>query len=37
MPSYYQWTKFNPYGKHLDLSVAGKYRPVGFNKNDFVT
>ena len=37
MSSYYQGTKFNPYGKHGDLSEAGKYRPFGVNRNDFVT
>ena len=37
MSSYYQGTKFNPYGKHGDLSYAGKYRPIGVNRNDFVT
>ena len=37
MSSYYQGTKFNPYGKHGDLSCAGKYRPIGVNRNDFVT
>ena len=37
MSSYYQGTKFNPYGKHGDLSSAGKYRPIGVNRNDFVT
>ena len=37
MSSYYQGTKFNPYGKHGDLSLAGKYRPIGVNRNDFVT
>ena len=31
MSSYYQGTKFNPYGKHGDLSEAGKYRPIGAN------
>ena len=35
MSSYYQGTKFNPYGKHGDLSEAGKYRPV--NRTNFVT
>ena len=35
--SYYQGTIFNPYGKHGDLSSAGKYRPIGVNRNDFVT
>ena len=37
MSSYYQGTKYNPYGKHGDLSYAGKYRPIGVNRNDFVT
>ena len=37
MSSYYQGTKFNPYGKHGDLSEAGKYRPVGVNRTNFVT
>ena len=37
MSSYYQGTKFNPYGRHGDLSFAGKYRPIGVNRNDFVT
>ena len=37
MSSYYQGTKFNPYGRHGDLSEAGKYRPIGVNRNDFVT
>ena len=37
MSSYYQGTKFNPYGKHGDLSEAGKYRPIGVNRTNFVT
>ena len=37
MSSYYQGTKYNPYGKHGDLSEAGKYRPVGVNRTNFVT
>ena len=37
MSSYYQGTEFNPYGKHGDLSNKGKYRPIGINRNDFVT
>ena len=37
MSSYYQSTKFNPYGKHGDLSDAGKYRPIGVNRTNFVT
>ena len=37
MSSYYQGTKFNPYGKHGDLSDAGKYRPIAVNRTNFVT
>jgi len=37
MSSYYQGTKYNPYGKHGDLSEAGKYRPIGINRTNFVT
>ena len=37
MSSYYQGSKFNPYGKHGDLSEAGKYRPIGVNRTNFVT
>ena len=37
MSSYYPGTEFNPYGKHGDLSNKGKYRPIGINRNDFVT
>jgi dipeptidase len=37
MSSYYQGTKFNPYGRHGDLSEAGKYRPIGVNRTNFVT
>ena len=37
MSSYYQGTKFNPYGKHGDMSEAGKYRPIGVNRTNFVT
>jgi len=37
MSSYYQGTKFNPYGKYGDLSEVGKYRPIGINRTNFVT
>ena len=37
MSSYYQGSKFNPYEKHGDLSEAGKYRPIGVNRTNFVT
>ncbi len=37
MSSYYQGTKFNPYGRHGDLSEARKYRPIGVNRTNFVT
>ena len=37
MSSYYQGTKFNPYGKNGDLSERGKYRPIGINRTSFLT
>ena len=37
MSSTYQGTKYNPYERHGDLSFKGKYRPIGVNRNDFVT
>ena len=37
MSSYYQGTKFNPYGKNRDLSEKGKYRPIGINRTSFLT
>ena len=37
MSSYYQGTEFNPYNKHGSLLNKGKYRPIGINRNDFVT
>ena len=35
MSSYYQGTKFNPYGKNGDLSEKGKYRSIGINRTSF--
>ena len=37
MSSYYQGTKFNPYGKNGDLSEKGKYRPIGINRTSFLS
>ena len=37
MSFYYQGSKFNPYGKHGDLSEAGKSRPIDVNRRNFVT
>lgn len=37
LSSYYQGTKYNPYLKYGDRSEAGRYRPVGINRNNFVT
>ena len=37
LSSYYQGTKYNPYGKYGDLSEAGKYRPMGVNRNNFMS
>ena len=36
MSSYYQGPKFYPYGKHGNLSDAGKYGPIGVNRTNFV-
>ncbi len=37
MSSYFQGTKYNPYGKHGDLSERAKYRPIGINRTSFMT
>ena len=37
MSSYYQGTEYNSYNKHGSLLNKGKYRPIGINRNDFVT
>ncbi|OUM63873.1 hypothetical protein PIROE2DRAFT_9472 [Piromyces sp. E2] len=37
LSSYYQGTEFNPYEKHGNLSKTEIYRPIGINRNNFVT
>ena len=37
LSSYYQGTKYNPYGKNGDLSESHKYRPIGINRNSQLT
>ena len=37
LSSYYQGTKFNPYGKYGDCSEKRKYRPIGINANSQLT
>ncbi|MDO4378497.1 MAG: C69 family dipeptidase [Erysipelotrichia bacterium] len=37
LSSYYQGTDYNPYNKRSDASLAGKYRPIGINRNNFVS
>ena len=37
LSSVYQGTPFNPYGKYGDLSLRGKYRPIGINRNNFLS
>ena len=37
LSSYYQGTKYNPYGKYGDLSERKKYRTIGYDDNCEVT
>lgn len=37
LSSYYQGTDYNPYKNNGDLSLRGKYRPIGINRNNFVS
>lgn len=34
LSDHYQGTPFDPYGKHGDASLRGKYRPIGINRNN---
>ena len=36
LSSHYQGTPFDPYGKHTDPMLQGKYRVIGINRNNFV-
>ena len=35
LSAHYQGTPYDPYGKHGDISLRGKYRPIGINRNNF--
>jgi len=37
LSSHYQGTKYDPYGKYGDPSERGKYRPIGINRNNFLS
>ena len=37
LSSYYQGTPFNPYGQHGDPTQRGTYRPIGINRNNFMS
>ncbi len=36
LSSHFQGTPYDPYGKYGDVSLRGKYRPIGVNRNNFV-
>ena len=35
LSAHYQGTPYDPYGKHGDAALRGKYRPIGINRNNF--
>ena len=37
LSSYYQGTPYDPYAGSGDRSMQGKYRPIGINRNDFLS
>ncbi|MFQ9071846.1 MAG: C69 family dipeptidase [Faecalibacillus faecis] len=37
LSSHFQGTDYDPYKNHGDLSKKGMYRPIGINRNDFVS
>ena len=37
LSSHYQGTPYDPYGKYGDGSARGKYRPIGINRNNFLS
>lgn len=37
LSSFFQGTPFNPYGKYGDPSCRGQYRPIGINRNNFLS
>ena len=36
LSDHFQGTPYDPYGRHGDGSLRGKYRPIGVNRNNFV-
>ena len=36
LSSHFQGTSFDPYGRHGDPSLRGKYWPIGINRNNFL-
>ena len=36
LSAHFQGTPYDPYAKYGDLSLRGKYRPIGINRNNFV-
>lgn len=34
---HYQGTPYDPYGKHGDSSLRGSFRPIGINRNNFLS
>ena len=37
LSSHYQGTPYDPYGRYGDASERGKYRPIGINRNNFLS
>ena len=37
LSNHFQGTPFDPYGRHGDDSQRGRYRPIGINRNNFVS
>ncbi len=37
LSSHFEGTPYDPYGDHGDSSYRGKYRPIGINRNNFIS
>jgi dipeptidase len=37
LSNHYQGTDFDPYSKHADPQLKGSYRPIGVNRNNFLS
>ena len=37
LSAHYQGTPYDPYEKHGEASLRGKYRPIGINRNNFLS